>query len=106
MKIGIVISSNDSETVWNALRYGNFALVMGEEVRVFLLGKAVEIESLDKGVFNVTEQMQTFANSGGEVLACGTCLEIHRMEASGNYTVATLEDIYRIVKESDKVLTF
>ena len=26
MKIGIVIASNDAETCWNALRYGNFAL--------------------------------------------------------------------------------
>jgi len=28
MKIGIVVNSNDSETVWNALRFGNFALVL------------------------------------------------------------------------------
>ena len=106
MKIGIVICSNDSETVWNALRYSNFALVMGDEVRVFLLGKGVEIESLDRDVFKVTEQLQSFINSGGEVLVCGTCLRIRQMEASGNHTVATLEDIYRIVKESDRTLTF
>ena len=106
MKIGIVVSSNDSETVWNALRYGNFALVMGDEVRIFLLGKGVEIESLDRDVFRVNEQLQAFVNSGGEVLACGTCLEIRQLEASGTYTVATLGDIYRIVKESDRILTF
>jgi len=26
MKIGIIISSNDVETCWNALRYANFAI--------------------------------------------------------------------------------
>jgi len=31
MKIGMVIYSNDAETVWNAFRFGNFAL--GEEIR-------------------------------------------------------------------------
>lgn len=27
MKLGIVIYSNDSETVWNAFRFGNFAII-------------------------------------------------------------------------------
>jgi uncharacterized protein involved in oxidation of intracellular sulfur len=35
MKIGIIISSNDSETVWNAFRYGNFSLKEKDEVKVF-----------------------------------------------------------------------
>ena len=33
MKIGIIISSNDAETCWNALRYGNFALGQKDEDR-------------------------------------------------------------------------
>ena len=106
MKIGITVYSDDSETVWNALRFANFSLAMGDEVRVFLLGKGVEIESLDRDIFKVTEQLQTFINSGGKVLACGTCLEIHRLEASKTSTVSTLGDIYQIVKESDRILTF
>ena len=36
MKLGIVISSNDPETAWNASRLGNFALTQGDAVRVFL----------------------------------------------------------------------
>ena len=39
MKIGIIISSNDVETSWNALRYGNFALGQDDEVKVFFHGK-------------------------------------------------------------------
>jgi len=34
MKIGIVIYSNDPETVWNAFRLSNFALKEGDEVKV------------------------------------------------------------------------
>ena len=106
MKIGIVIYSNDPETMWNAFRFGNFALAMGDKVKVFLLGKGVECASLDRDIFNVTEQSQTFINNGGKIFACGTCLEIHQLEASENYAVSTLNDIYEIVKESDRVVTF
>jgi uncharacterized protein involved in oxidation of intracellular sulfur len=34
MKIGIVVYSNDSETVWNAFRFANFALKEGDEINV------------------------------------------------------------------------
>jgi len=106
VKIGIIIYSKDSETVWNAFRFGNFALAMGGEVRVFLLGKGVELESLDTDTFNVTEQLQTFINCDGKVFACGTCLEIRELEASGMYTVSTMKDMYEIVRESEKIITF
>ena len=39
MKIGVIISSNDAETCWNALRYANFCLGQKDEVKVFLTGK-------------------------------------------------------------------
>ena len=106
MKMGIVIYSNDSETVWNAFRFGNFTLAMGDEARVFLLGKGVECESLDTDKFKVMEQLQTFIDGGGRIFACGTCLEIRRIEAPRGSVVATLSGIYEIVKESDKVVTF
>ena len=106
MKLGIVVYSNDSETVWNAFRFANFALNEGDEVRVFLLGKGVESESLDTDKFQVTERMQTFVNSGGEILACGTCLEIHQLEGSDVCPLSTMKDMYDIVKESDKIITF
>jgi len=106
MKLGIVIYSNEPETVWNAFRFANFALSMGDEVRVFLLGKGVESESLDTDKVNVTEQVQTFANRRGKIFACGTCLEFHQLEAPAMYTVATMKDMYELVKKSDKIVTF
>ena len=53
MKVGIVIYSNDPETVFNAMRLGNFALKEGDDVKVFLLAKGVEIESIDNTKFKV-----------------------------------------------------
>ena len=106
MKIGTVIYANDSETVWNAFRLANFTLAMGDEVTVFLLGKGVEWESLDTDKFKVTEQLQTFVSQGGKIFTCGTCLEIHQLEAPEIFTVATLNDLYEIVKDSDRIITF
>jgi len=54
VKVGIVIYSNDPETVWNAFRFGNYAVKEGETVQVFLIGKGVESESLDTGAFKTS----------------------------------------------------
>ena len=106
MKVGIVIYSDDSETVWNAFRFGNFTLAMDDEVKVFLIGKGVEVELLSTDKFDVAGQLKEFVDSGGKIFICGTCLEIHQLKAPEKFTVATLKDIYEIVKESDKVVTF
>ena len=106
MKVGIVIYSNDSEAVWNAFRFGNFALAIGDKVKVFLFGKGVEFESLNTDKFNITEQWQTFINNGGKIFACGTCLEIHELEPSEMSAVATMKDLYEIVQENDRIITF
>ena len=106
MKTGIVIYSNDAETVWNAFRLANFTQAMGDEVSVFLLGKGVESNLLDTDTFKVGEQWQTFLTGGGKIYACGTCLEIHQLAAPEGFVVATLKDLYEIIRSSDKVITF
>ncbi|NQE45940.1 hypothetical protein C5S31_07960 [ANME-1 cluster archaeon GoMg2] len=106
MKVGIVIYSNESETVWNAFRVGNFALTEGDEVKVFLLGKGVECESLDTDKFMVTEQMQTLVDNGGEILACGSCLKIRQSGGSEMCPLSTMNDLYELITGSDRVVTF
>lgn len=106
MKIGIVIYSNDSETVWNAFRFGNFALNQKDEVNVFLLAKGVEAESLDTDKFKVTEQMKDFVGNGGKIFACGSCLKIRHSEGSETCPMSTMKDLYTIMKDSDKIVTF
>jgi sulfur relay (sulfurtransferase) complex TusBCD TusD component (DsrE family) len=92
--------------VWNAFRLGNFAVNEGDEVNVFLNGKGVESESIDTEAFNVTEQMRSFVAGGGAILACGTCLKIRQSGGSEMCPLSTLADLYEIVKESDKIVTF
>ena len=106
MKLGMVIYSNDAETVWNAFRFGVFALKQGDSVQAFLIGKGVECEALDTDQFRVTEQMQLFAAAGGRIFACGTCLKIRHSVGSEICPLSTLGDLHRIVQESEKVLTF
>jgi len=106
MKLGVVIYSNDAETVWNAFRLGVFALQQGDTVKVFLLAKGVEAESLNTDKFKVTAQMQDFADKGGEILACGTCLKIRQQGSSELCPLSTMQDLYELVRDCDKVLTF
>ena len=106
MKLGIVIYSNDAETVWNAFRFANFALKEGDSVKVFLLAKGVEYESIKSEKFNVMELAKSFLESKGQIFACGTCLKIRQSEGSEMCPISTLKDLYELVKESDKVISF
>ena len=106
MRIGMVIYSNDPETVWNAFRFGNFAIGEGDSVKVFLLAKGVESESLNTDKFMVTDMIKRFVESGGKIFACGTCLTIRKKESSEMCPLSTMQDMYDIVKWSNKVITF
>ena|SRR3989344_3269160 len=106
MKLGIIIYSNDPETVWNAFRLGNFALKENDEVKIFLLGKGVECESLDTDKFKVSEQIKELVDSGGKILACGTCLKIRHRSGSAICPLSSMSDLYGFIKASDKLVTF
>ena len=49
MNLGIIIYSNDTETVANAFKLGIIALKEGDEVKAFLLGKGVEMPEVRQG---------------------------------------------------------
>jgi uncharacterized protein involved in oxidation of intracellular sulfur len=106
MKIGIVISTNDPETVWNTFRFGNVALKENHSVKVFLINKGVEAECIKDEKFNVTEQLRSFVENKGEILACGSCLKARQKEGSGFCPISTMKDLLKLVEESDKLLTF
>ncbi len=106
MKLGVVVYSADAETVFNAFRLGVFALGEGDSVKVFLLAKGVEAEGLDTEKFKVTEQMSAFVDNGGKILACGTCIKIRQASESELCPISTMQDLYEIVRDSDRVVTF
>ena len=59
-KILFIISTDDSETIYNAIRLANVAVSKGDEVSVFMLGKWVLYERTSSEQFNVIEQVNQF----------------------------------------------
>src|SRR3990167_298575 len=106
MKIGVIISSDDAETCWNALRFANFSLGQKDEVKVFLMGKGVEYQEVSVEKFNTIGQAEKFLQSGGKIYACGTCIKSRNQEGTEMCPLSTMKDMYEIIKESDKVVTF
>jgi sulfur relay (sulfurtransferase) complex TusBCD TusD component (DsrE family) len=106
MKIGIVLSTNDPEEVWNAFRFGNVALKENHAVRVFLVNKGVEAEDIKSDRFPVREQLQSFLDNKGELLACGTCMKNRQKEESNFCPIATMNDLLEIVEWSDRTVSF
>ena len=106
MKIGVVIGTNNPETCWNAFRFAVKALEGGHPVRTFLLGAGVECEGIREGSYDVPAQMQAFAERGGELLACGTCLRSRQMEGSDLCPISTMQDLVDLTVWADRLLTF
>ncbi len=103
--LGIVLETSDPERAWNAFRLGITALEDEKEVSVFLLGEGVEAEKITDDQFDVRDRMEVFADTGGELLACGTCLEIRDSDESEVCPISTMGDLLDVVTTSDQVLT-
>lgn len=107
MKIGIILNTNDAETCWNCFRFGNEALKNTHSVKIFLLGKGVEIENIKDEKFQLLDgSIKKFIKNNGIILACGACLKIREKEQIGICPVSAMEDMLKIVEESDKVIMF
>lgn len=107
MKLGIILSTNNVENSWNALRLANLALSKGDVVSVFLLGEGVEYGQVNASKFNIKEQVEKFLQSeNAQIIACGTCLAIRKQGSSKECPEGSIEDWYLLVADSDKVLTF
>ena len=107
MKLGIIISQTNPETIWNALRLANFSIKQGDKVKIFLIGEGVEYEASISEKFNIQEQTAEFLKSDkAEILACGTCLKSRNQEATNTCPMSSMKDLHELVQESDKILTF
>ena len=106
MKIGFIINTSDPETVWNAFRLAIAAISKKHKLKVFLLGKGVEIDTINNSKFNISKETAVFKEKGGEILACGTCLYKRGKSEIGLCPVSSMDDLVKIIEESDKILTF
>ena len=105
MKLGIIITQTDPETVFNAMRLALYSLEQGDEVRIFLSGRGVEIDQIEDAKFDVRTQAQKVLDAGGKFLACGACLKLRNSEGSEVCPLSTLKDQYEIVRDSDRLVT-
>jgi uncharacterized protein involved in oxidation of intracellular sulfur len=105
MKLGMIITQSDPETVFNALRLALYSLEQGDGVRIFLSGRGVEIDRIEDPKFDVKGQAQKVLDAGGEFLACGACLKLRNSEGSEVCPLSTLKDQYELVRDSDRVVT-
>jgi uncharacterized protein involved in oxidation of intracellular sulfur len=106
MKLGLILSQTEPETVFNALRLANYSLRQGDTVKIFLMGKGVELDQIDDARFNVREQAEAVLTAGGQFLACGTCLKLRESKGSEICPLSTLKDLYEIVRDSDRLVSF
>ncbi len=106
MKLAIILNSSDPETAWNAFRLGIEALENKHSVKISLLGKGVECENIQDEKFDVQKMINAFKKRNGEILACGTCLELRQKKESKICPISTMKDLLKLIEESDKALTF
>jgi len=105
MKLGMVLYSNDPETVYQAFRLGIYSLGQGDSVNMFLLAKGVECEDLDNDHFNITKEIKAFLDAGGKTYSCTSCMKIRAKGETAACPLSKMADLYRIIAESDKVIT-
>jgi len=57
--------------------------------------------------FNIKEQVGKFLQSDkAKIVACGTCMTIRKQNSSQECPAGGIKDLYNLIAESDKVLTF
>ena len=60
MKVLMIISTDDGETIYNAMRLANVGVEKGDEISVFMLGKGVLFEQRGTDEFNVMGEIDRF----------------------------------------------
>jgi len=105
VKLGIIITRTDPETVFNVLRLALYSREQGDEVRIFLSGKGVEIDRIGDQKFDVRALARRVLEAGCQFFACGACLKLRDSAGSEVCPLSTLKDHYEIVRDSDRVVT-
>lgn len=107
MKIGVILNTNEAESVWNCFRFALEALKKNHFVKIFLLGKGVEIENVKDDKFPLLDgSIKKFIKNNGIILVCGACLKLRGTEESKICPVSAMEEMLKIVEESDRMVTF
>lgn len=105
MRLGLVVETNDPERLWNGFRLANTALDAGHAVETFLLGDGVEAPDVQTDAYNPPGLLRKYLNQGGELVACGTCLDSRHLDADELRPRGTMGDLLSLIESADKVVT-
>lgn len=103
--IGIILSTNDVETIWNVMRFANYSIEWGNKVEIFLLGKGVEIEGLTETNKDIQEQVEKYLDLDGTIYGCQVCFQ-SRKKTNKICKLGCIQDMYEVVKKNKVVLSF
>lgn len=103
-----------SELTYNGLRLaGALARKDGQAVRIFLMGDAAACakagQKVPEGYYNVLHMIGRVVRAGGEVAACGTCLDARGIAADDlgeGIRRGTLDELADWTARADKALVF
>jgi len=117
--VNILLIINDapygSEKAYNALR---MAMTLQKEhadvqVRIFLLADAVTCglpgQATPQGYYNIERMLKSVIARGGEVYACGSCIDARGLRDARlieGITISTMSHLTQWTVEADKVVTF
>lgn len=105
MRLGLIIETDDSERVWNGFRLAQTALDEGHRVGIFLLGDGVNVAEIETEKFNPPGVVRRFIGNGGDLLACGTCLDSRDLSADELRPRAAMSDLLELIEVADRVVT-
>ncbi len=106
VKLGFIIETKEAEKSWNAFRFANACLTRGHDVKVFLMGEAVECEQIKDEKYTTPKDMKKYLDAEGVLLACGTCIQSRKLEDETVCPISTMNDCVDLVDLADKVVTF
>ena len=71
-KIGIIISSNEPNTCWVAIRYAIFHLVEHKDVNIYFVDLGLKYKDISDEKYNTVSLVDFFTKRGGQVFMCET----------------------------------
>lgn len=102
-----------TERCYNALRLARALADKGAAVRVFLMGDAAACahkgQKVPAGYYNVADMLGAVARRGGEIAACGTCMDARGIGTDQLIEGArrgTLDQLAEWTIAADRILVF
>lgn len=104
-----------TEKAYNALRLANqvHKIHPETEINIFLLADAISCGVADQktpdGYYNIARMMKIFIRNGGQVKACGTCMDARGITEDMLHKEAKRSNMKEFAQwtiDADKVITF